>query len=336
MCTANLDWIKQFPCETAVCQGRDLYSLPQLASAMDGSSCPPLDAVELRAISETLTVKEVKKLLKDLQVDVSSCIEKSELLTALVDRLENDEKKKTSLFSYCRICCNWRLDDDVWPLTCGHLVCFPCLGNHLESQVQVMRSSLKYKLPCIYAPACDHEIRFQDAASMSEAFRRIWKDLQHRERLIKDAKFEVLECPKADCVGVAYNERGRRMAMCFLCEHTWEANPSGHEKEWEKPGFDGDRVRRCPKCQAPIEKNGGCDHMSCTRCGRHFDWASSQPAGERRNGPSQQRSQPNGGNGSFDFGNFADFFGNQQQDAGAPFQGWQAHVENAANQAGGV
>ena len=195
---------------------------------------------------------------------------------------------------------------------------------------------MKYKLPCIYAPACDHEIRFQDAASMSEAFRRIWKDLQHRERLIKDAKFEVLECPKADCVGVAYNERGRRMAMCFLCEHTWEANPSGHEKEWEKPGVDGDRVRRCPKCQAPIEKNGGCDHVSCTRCGRHFDWASSQPAGERRNGPSQQRSQPNGGNGSFDFGNFADFFGNQQQDAGAPFQGWQAHVENAANQAGGV
>lgn len=65
---------------------------------MDGSSCPPLDAVELRAISETLTVKEVKKLLKDLQVDVSSCIEKSELLTALVDRLENDKKKKTSLF----------------------------------------------------------------------------------------------------------------------------------------------------------------------------------------------------------------------------------------------
>ena len=72
--------------------------MPQLASAMDGSSCPPLDAVELRAISETLTVKEVKKLLKDLQVDVSSCIEKSELLTALVDRLENDKKKKTSLF----------------------------------------------------------------------------------------------------------------------------------------------------------------------------------------------------------------------------------------------
>lgn len=298
----------------------------QPATAMDESAYPPLNAVELRGVIETLTVKEIKKLLQDLHVDVRFYLEKSELLTALVDRLENDEKQKASLFSYCRICCNWRLDDDVWPLTCGHLVCFQCLGSHLESQVHIMKSSLKYKLPCVYAPACDHEIRFQDAASMSEAFRRIWKDLQQRERLIKDAKFEVLECPKTDCVGVAYNERGKRLAMCFLCEHTWEANPGGHEKEWEKPGFDGEKVRRCPKCQAPIEKNGGCNHMACTRCGRHFDWERSEPAGERSG-------QSNGSTtGGFDF-NFGDFFG-QNGGAGAnPFQGWQAHAQNAANTA---
>ena len=92
--------MKQFSCEpqsvkAGICTA--CLSLPQLA-AMDGSSCPPLDAVELRAISETLTVKEIKKLLKDLQVDVSSCIEKSELLTALVDRLENDQKKEDFSF----------------------------------------------------------------------------------------------------------------------------------------------------------------------------------------------------------------------------------------------
>mmetsp|Transcript_1021 Transcript_1021/g.997 ORF Transcript_1021/g.997 Transcript_1021/m.997 type:complete len:162 (-) Transcript_1021:5-490(-) len=161
---------------------------------------------------------------------------------------------------------------------------------------------------------------------MSDAFRRIWKDLQRRERLIRDAKFEVLECPKPDCVGVAYKERGKRMAMCFLCEHAWEANPCGHEKEWEKPGFDGERVRRCPKCQAPIEKNGGCNHMVCTRCGRNFDWGSSQPAGERSTNGSTQPEGGSGGPGAFDFGAFADFFGSQ----GAPFQGWQTHMETAS------
>ena len=29
--------------------------------------------------------------------------------------------------------------------------------------------------------------------------------------------------------------------------------------------------KRCPACQAPIQKNGGCNHMSCP-CGHEFCW----------------------------------------------------------------
>jgi len=35
--------------------------------------------------------------------------------------------------------------------------------------------------------------------------------------------------------------------------------------------------RPCPKCKAPIEKNGGCNHMACTRCKTHFCWACMRP-----------------------------------------------------------
>ncbi|XP_032221193.2 uncharacterized protein LOC116603706 [Nematostella vectensis] len=31
-------------------------------------------------------------------------------------------------------------------------------------------------------------------------------------------------------------------------------------------------VKRCPACRYPVEKNGGCPHMSCTMCGGHFCW----------------------------------------------------------------
>ncbi|CAE7241919.1 Psmd1, partial [Symbiodinium necroappetens] len=244
----------------------------------DGWSLPPAFAVpgDWRAL-----------LSRNLAVDLSGYVEKSELVDAAVRRLDSDGKAKLQLFSYCRICCNWCLDDDVWPLTCGHLACFQCLGMYLESQIQAMKSSLKYNLPCIYAPACSHEMRFQDAASMSAALRNLWKDLQQRERLIRDAKYEVLECPQPGCVGVAYKERGRRTAMCFMCEHTWEANSNGTDDDGQKPNFDGTRVRKCPKCQAPIEKNGGCNHMHCTRCGRHFDWTASQSAGDPNAAPAE-------------------------------------------------
>ena len=32
------------------------------------------------------------------------------------------------------------------------------------------------------------------------------------------------------------------------------------------------RIKLCPGCQVPIEKNEGCDHMHCVLCGMHFSW----------------------------------------------------------------
>jgi IBR domain, a half RING-finger domain/RING-type zinc-finger len=32
-------------------------------------------------------------------------------------------------------------------------------------------------------------------------------------------------------------------------------------------------TKPCPKCQAPITKNRGCDHMRCLNCNLHFSWA---------------------------------------------------------------
>jgi len=32
-------------------------------------------------------------------------------------------------------------------------------------------------------------------------------------------------------------------------------------------------TRPCPSCRAPVNKNGGCNHMTCTRCKAKFCWA---------------------------------------------------------------
>jgi hypothetical protein len=38
-------------------------------------------------------------------------------------------------------------------------------------------------------------------------------------------------------------------------------------------GWIVDNTRDCPKCKAPVEKNGGCNSVRC-HCGHEFCWAS--------------------------------------------------------------
>ena len=35
----------------------------------------------------------------------------------------------------------------------------------------------------------------------------------------------------------------------------------------------GLELRSCPRCQVPIEKNNGCNHMRCYRCDHEFQWS---------------------------------------------------------------
>merc|ERR1712151_913454 len=89
--------------------------------------------------------------------------------------------------------------------------------------------------------------------------------------------------------------------FCFTCKE-----PDGHEpatceqlRLW-KDSLEGFKeqmgqaseqwvaknAQRCPGCQAGIERLGGCNHMVCSACGKHFcyicgsDWEEHKPSQE--------------------------------------------------------
>ena len=40
----------------------------------------------------------------------------------------------------------------------------------------------------------------------------------------------------------------------------------------ENKSWIASNARKCPNCQVLIEKNGGCNHITCKKCNHHFCW----------------------------------------------------------------
>jgi hypothetical protein len=103
--------------------------------------------------------------------------------------------------------------------------------------------------------------------------------VSRRRRLRDNALYPPavqVDCPDPNCWGLGY--LGFDTVMCFVCERTWTPEEMGLPApvNCDIEEIMGVKVKKCPKCQEYIEKNGGCDHMTC-KCGYEFLWSTLQP-----------------------------------------------------------
>ena len=76
----------------------------------------------------------------------------------------------------------------------------------------------------------------------------------------------VLQCPA--CL----------VRICPHCNTESHERGSCQERNAEDEGLfeewkEGHDVKRCPHCGVPIEREAGCNHMTCARCETHICWA---------------------------------------------------------------
>jgi len=77
-----------------------------------------------------------------------------------------------------------------------------------------------------------------------------------------------------------------RFCFCFKCNEAWHSDATcaqyqSFKKDQANGGLDSLRrwvasnAKICPNaaCQSPIEKNGGCNHMTCVKCKHEFCWS---------------------------------------------------------------
>ena len=79
-------------------------------------------------------------------------------------------------------------------------------------------------------------------------------------------KVQMLKCPKCST------------EVCFNCRDTWHGKDVTCEEAMTKQleGWAEENkgnVSFCPMCRSKIEKNKGCNHMTCAYCEYEFCWA---------------------------------------------------------------
>jgi len=169
---------------------------------------------------------------------------------------------------------------------CQHQYCGECLGSYY--QVLIMSNKvIDIKCP---NPNCEHlcthgEIRFLLPEHLFNKF----LDFSKIALINKDP--EMRWCPTPNCGNaVKRKKKGSSKMECSACnfQFCFECGDSYHEDvtcEQHQKMLDIEKKtdprfkiwqmhhsKPCPNCKAPIQKNGGCNHMYCEKCKHEFCW----------------------------------------------------------------
>lgn len=178
----------------------------------------------------------------------------------------------------CQECC-WALLQNS---SCGHAVCENCWALWAASQVEQLLATRRAIGFC-FSPGCHDTLTgslWQRCCAHSQAVQEFSRlpMVAARFRLQENPFYPrplQVDCPRPECWGLGY--LGFDRVMCFICECQWHPEEPGNAPEdADVELVMGVKVKKCPRCNEYIEKNGGCDHMTC-RCRHEFYWSTLKP-----------------------------------------------------------
>jgi ariadne-1 len=190
------------------------------------------------------------------------------------------------------------LDDfevhEMATLSCSHIYCKRCFSDYLKLQIKEGVSSV----PCL-GYKCNRLVDEPLIASLVD--QDVYsKYVRFGSQSYVEKNPHLKWCPAKGCDS-ALKKYGQiaGMVMC-RCGHVWcfKCQRDGHwpttceqykwwtdiyAKDESKISFDSEEeaqsvrwllkyTQDCPRCGSPIEKNGGCNHMSCKKCGHQYCW----------------------------------------------------------------
>lgn len=182
------------------------------------------------------------------------------------------------------------------PLGCSHVFCTACLHQQLEMGLKNF-ANLQKNLKCPIAE-CPYIMRDADillvAGGDDEYVHRFHSALT---KLAMDKDKNIKYCPVQNCgAPIELARPDKQIIECSVCHNRYcsecsfshemqspcgrsEAdshNIRNRENEEQFQQWARTHTKPCPGCRKLIEKNDGCNHMTCRRdaggCGHEFCW----------------------------------------------------------------
>ncbi|KAK9756204.1 hypothetical protein RND81_01G080600 [Saponaria officinalis] len=207
--------------------------------------------------------------------------------------LSNSQKSKNkdNNNNSCGICFDDELSSkQIRHASCGHNYCLPCWRKYIDISINERGSgSLLLKCP---EPKCAAAID-RDMVTEIASRETVEKYMEYLTRsYVEFKKTNIKWCPGPGCKKAVEFELGISEVYDVMCEcmheFCYQCGEEPHRpvecevvKEWiMKNSSEAENTKwimayskPCPKCKRHIEKNNGCNHMTCGQpCLHHFCW----------------------------------------------------------------
>ena len=191
----------------------------------------------------------------------------------------------------CKVCFGeYSLQGIIILDECRHFLCQTCMNQYLCSLIHDGLVT-EIRCPIIEPHQCQHNITYKEIQRIVnkvefEKYQNFILDSHLKcdpltawclkpgcgVAVIRSPFTTMVRCPSEKC----------NYAYCSDCKCDWHSNSNCEKyQEWKKENGSADdlyekwrliNTKTCGKCNAYIEKNGGCNHFKCSSCKYEFCW----------------------------------------------------------------
>lgn len=235
------------------------------------------------------TERAIQRVLDEENTERNRIIQLEEKMT--MEFLMEESKEKQKELDQCTYECSICLDDlkidQIYILEeCFHRYCRQCLNDHCKTQIQD-GNTRQITCPTV---DCNHIISYAEIQHvLSSEMLEKYETFLLKATLTDDP--DCVWCARPGCDMAMIAHGGIMMvcpldscgfAFCRSCQEPWHSDSTCEQyKQWKLDNSDVDaryeewarrNTKNCPGCGKPIQKNGGCNHMTCGQCGDEFCW----------------------------------------------------------------